>query len=266
MRESMDISQLGAHMTFSYRRLRHSVVPVVLFCILFGCQRKVPLVGQWRDISDTPSSGVSEFFQDGTCSIQRDIDRFGGHWTQLADGRFKIDYTAIGTTLVSFGNLKGDELSLDEGNRRSTWVRIGSERDKSEETFQKGQKLFSSGDFKGAIPLLKEGADHGYPGPQNSLAWLYATAKLPEARDGEKAVEYAEKAVSTAKTYHPYLDTLAAALARNGSFSKAKQIEGHALSALENDKNLPDNVKSEKRKRYQARLILYSQGQAYTEN
>lgn len=64
----------------------------------------------------------------------------------------------------------------------------------------------------------------------NDLAWFYATCPKNEYRDGKKAVEYAEKAVSISKSWQ-YLDTLAAAYAEIGNFEKAVQIEQEAISS-----------------------------------
>jgi tetratricopeptide (TPR) repeat protein len=245
--------------------LRLRFVSILMtMAFLMSCKKDNLLVGQWRSAGDVDRSSVSEFFQDGTCSIQDRTLRFGGHWTRLPDGRFKIDYTALGTNVVLMGTLKDDELYLDEGNGSATWIRVGSEREKNEETFQEGQKYLRSGDFKSAIDRFKVAADRGYPLAQNALAWVYATANSVEARDGKKAVEYAEKAAAAVRN-HIFLDTLAAARARNGEFSKACEVQREALALLEKDNTITQDAKQAAMQRYQARLELYAQGKAYVE-
>lgn len=69
----------------------------------------------------------------------------------------------------------------------------------------------------------------------NSLAWFYATCPKNEYRNGKKAVEYAEKAVSISRTGNN-LDTLAAAYAESGNFEKAVQIEQEAISSSPEEK------------------------------
>lgn len=239
------------------------VFMLVAVAFLLNCQKDNLLVGQWRRAGEADRSIVSEFFQDGTCSIQARAEGFSGHWTRLPDGRFKIDYTARGTSFALMGTLKDDELYLDQGSGITIWVRIGSEREKDEEALQEGQKYLRSGDFKSAEDRFKTAADRGYPLAQNSLAWVYATANSVEVRDGRKAIEYAERATAAVRR-HDFLDTLAAARARNGEFSKACETQREALALLEKS-NINENAKWAAVQRYQARLQLYTQGKAYVE-
>jgi tetratricopeptide (TPR) repeat protein len=55
----------------------------------------------------------------------------------------------------------------------------------------------------------------------NNLAWLYATAEDPSIRSGEKAVEYAQKAMVLAPNSHHVWSTLAEAYYTAGDYEKA---------------------------------------------
>jgi Flp pilus assembly protein TadD len=64
----------------------------------------------------------------------------------------------------------------------------------------------------------------------NNLAWLYATAGDPKFRDGDKAVQFAERAVAIAgNTDSRIQDTPAAAYAEAGRFDDAVAIASRAI-------------------------------------
>jgi len=70
----------------------------------------------------------------------------------------------------------------------------------------------------------------------NDLAWLYATANEQKFRDGEKALEYAQKAVELSGGREAYiLDTLAEAYFVNGEFDLAIGTEEKAIALEPND-------------------------------
>lgn len=78
-------------------------------------------------------------------------------------------------------------------------------------------------DYSMSIAINPEDAkDH------NNLAWLYATAKDASYRNGSKAIEYANKAVSIEKS-STTLDTLAAAYAESRDFANAVKTINEAL-------------------------------------
>jgi serine/threonine-protein kinase len=96
----------------------------------------------------------------------------------------------------------------------------------------RGQYDQAISDFNKAIEINpKEAQTH------NNLAWLFATAKVPGFRNGEKAVVFALKACELSEWKNPeYLDTLAAAYARVGDFGNATKWEEKALQIFEGDK------------------------------
>ena len=107
-------------------------------------------------------------------------------------------------------------------------------------------------DFSEAIRL-----DPKDVGAYNNRAWLLATCPDAKFRDGKKAVELATKAceLSEWKEAHS-IDTLSAAFAEAGNFSKAVEMEERALEA----------ASAESRSGFAARLALYRQKKPYRQD
>jgi len=104
-------------------------------------------------------------------------------------------------------------------------------------------------DFNKALQI-----DSKYTRAYNGLAWLYATAKIPEFQNGKKAVELAIKACELSNWKNSnYLDTLAAAYARNNDFKNAVKWQEKALESCQ------ANQKAE----FQERINLYRKGKPW---
>jgi tetratricopeptide (TPR) repeat protein len=114
------------------------------------------------------------------------------------------------------------------------------------------------GDFKGAIEdyaaALKMAPD-SHP-TLNDLAWLLATCPDKNVRNGQAALSYAERANQLTESKEvDYLDTLAAAAAESGDFSRAVETLEKALAAA------PADLQGE----LQSRLDLYRAQQPFHE-
>ena len=97
---------------------------------------------------------------------------------------------------------------------------------------QKGQYDQAISDFNKAIEINSMDAQ-----TYNNLAWLFATAKVPRFRNGEKAVVLALKACELSEWKNPgCLDTLAASYARVGDFGNATKWQEKALQLFEEGK------------------------------
>ncbi len=75
----------------------------------------------------------------------------------------------------------------------------------------------------------------GLPGGYNSMAWVPATCMEQEQRDGEKALQYAQKAIMLAEknknvNLAQCYDTLTAAYAETGEFEKAVEMQSRAYN------------------------------------
>ena len=92
---------------------------------------------------------------------------------------------------------------------------------------QLASQLEVEGRIETAIQRYREAlnVDSNNPVVLNNLAWILATASKPELRNGEEAVRLATKAVALTDRRLPlFIETLAAAYAEAGQFSKAAQI------------------------------------------
>jgi hypothetical protein len=102
------------------------------------------------------------------------------------------------------------------------------------------------------MKVYQERAANGHLSADNDLAWLLATSSDLELRDASRAVTYAEKAVAgTGRTNAMYLDTLAAAYAETGNFTKAVATQKEAMALLRTGM---DNTN------YASRLKLFESG------
>ncbi len=71
----------------------------------------------------------------------------------------------------------------------------------------------------------------------NNLAWIYSTTRRGQFRNGEKAVELAERAQQKYGDIYIILDTLSAAYAEIGSFDKAVELSRQALEKANNEQS-----------------------------
>ena len=89
----------------------------------------------------------------------------------------------------------------------------------------------------------------------NAMAWTLATNPDPLLRNGQRAVDFAEKAVAATNRKDPMiLDTLAAAYAELGQFTNAVRCDQEAIALLHDDP-LKNDLTS--------RLKLYQSNSAY---
>jgi TPR repeat protein len=85
-----------------------------------------------------------------------------------------------------------------------------------------------------AVTWLARAAGQSSTQALNDYAWLLATSRFAEVRDGARALNLAQRAVDRARN-PSYLDTLAAAYAELGQFEQALQTQREALAAAPAD-------------------------------
>jgi Flp pilus assembly protein TadD len=94
----------------------------------------------------------------------------------------------------------------------------------------------------------------------NNLAWLLATSRRAEFRNGAQAVEIASRVVQMTNAEDPeLLDTLAAALAESGNFDEASRVDQQAAQLALSRGSLDQAAV------IQSRLKLYVAGKPYRE-
>ena len=78
---------------------------------------------------------------------------------------------------------------------------------------------------------LKKAVAQGSSQAHNDYAWLLATSKWADLRNGTLAIRHAQQALEH-QSNPAYLDTLAAAYAENGQFAEAIATQLQALQLL----------------------------------
>ena len=94
----------------------------------------------------------------------------------------------------------------------------------------------------------------------NRMSWIHATSSDARARDGARALAFAERAVTLTRRQDPdSLDSLAAALAELGEFDRAVATarEAVGVATARGNQNLSRGLEQ--------RLALYARGQRYRE-
>ncbi len=108
-----------------------------------------------------------------------------------------------------------------------------------------------------ALRWSKVAAESGDAQAQNDYAWLLATSKYDELRNGTLALDAAHKAVAK-NSSASYLDTLAAAYAELGNFERAVATQQQAIAAISGEEL---DIKSE----LELRLEQYRRSQPWRE-
>ena len=167
--------------------------------------------------------------------------------------RLQLAYNNRAVCQVALGNLEEaiedyDRcIELSGGNGTPTTLSNRAVAYEGQREYKKAMD-----DFEKAIEL-----GESVPEVLNGLAWFLAVCPDGDFRDGEKAVEYAKKAVKISGDEDwNIIDTLAAALAEKGDFDEAVKEQEKAV------KLAPEKEKSD----YQARLKLYQSKEAYRSN
>lgn len=113
-----------------YTRNEHSfkyfylVIIIIALSVFLGCTgQKSKIIGKWKPvevaeytlggkkkITKNPQSEAEfEFFKDNTVLMSK---MGSGKWIILDDGRIKIDFGVLGSTMVMFGSFQGDILTI----------------------------------------------------------------------------------------------------------------------------------------------------------
>ena len=126
-----------------------------------------------------------------------------------------------------------------------------AKKQEAERAFRVGHEAFKRGLYAQGVAECERSWKLGNVAALNALAWHFATCKDPKQHDGKRAVELALKLTKLKPTKY-YLDTLAAAYARNGQFKEAVNTQVRALSLGQFSGG-------------EERLKLYRQGRPYRE-
>lgn len=123
-------------------------------------------------------------------------------------------------------------------------------------------------DYRRAEAWYRRAARSEDPWARNDLAWFLSVCPDETFHDGPTAVEFARSAVDKMqKQDYQVVDTLAAALARDGKFGEAVQLQTKALVMFSEDKEkeYTDEDRSKLEKELGERLTKYKEQRAWTE-
>lgn len=127
-------------------------------------------------------------------------------------------------------------------------------------------------DYRRAGAWYHRAARSEDPWASNNLAWFLATCPEEELHNGETAVLLARRALKLVAEVvqsdeQPYemVDTMAAALARNGEFKEAELWQKRSLLMLEEDKEVPEEERKKLNDEFSTRLKLYQKATPYVE-
>ncbi len=138
-------------------------------------------------------------------------------------------------------------------------------RQEVDNLMRKAGKAYETEEFAEAIDFYRQAADWGNAWGQNNLAWILATFRQADLRDGKLALYYALEAVKQEPKNPAFVRTLAAAYARNDDFEKAIAAQEKMLRLIDNDTKLSDELREQIRTDHQEKLALYRQHEAYTD-
>jgi TPR repeat protein len=105
---------------------------------------------------------------------------------------------------------------------------------------------------------------------KNDLAWFLSTCPDDGFHKGEEAVSIAKAAIKqvqaeTGEQRHEMIDTMAAALARNGQFGEAVLWQRRSLALLKEDGSVSDEERKQLMQEFEERLNLYTGKKPYAD-
>lgn len=125
-------------------------------------------------------------------------------------------------------------------------------------------------DYERAGAWYQRAARSDDPWSSNNFAWFLATCPDEGLHHAETAITFAKRALKIMgeageEQRYEMLDTMAAALARNGEFLEAVLWQKRAIELLPEDKELEADERAELEKEFQDRLHQYKKQQSYAE-
>lgn len=127
-------------------------------------------------------------------------------------------------------------------------------------------------DYRRAGAWYHRAARSEDPWASNNLAWFLATCPEENLHNGEQAVLLSRRALKLVAEViqsdeQPYemIDTMAAALARNGEFKEAELWQKRCITLLGEDKDLPEADRKKLQDEFATRLNLYQKTTPFAE-
>ena len=186
--------------------------------------------------------------------LDRDVDRAFALYREAAQQGVTNAYIGLGY-LYETGAGTDTDLAAAE-----TWYRRGAERDDPVAQYRLANLLLQPArDDSTATALywFERAASSGHSGGENNAAWILATSRHDRIRNGTLALHLAQRAVAQDESPGT-LDTLAAAYAENGDFTRAIDTQHRAIAALSSE---TEGLRAE----LKGRLAAYEAGEPWRE-
>jgi TPR repeat protein len=157
--------------------------------------------------------------------VPQDVDKARELFTAAADRGHVGGYLGLAYLYESGTGLTADPVVARQ------WYQRAAEAGSTEAQLRLAYLMLQGGDLpshRAASRWLERAAASGNPQALNDYAWLLATSRHSELRDGRRAVALAQRATESRRT-PVYLDTLAAAYADAGEFEEALAVQQEAI-------------------------------------
>ena len=162
------------------------------------------------------------------------------------------------TGAASLGHLYERGLGVAQSEEMALqWYERGAQAGDANAQLRLFYLLISAGHESEAAPWIARAAEQGIAQGQNDYAWLLSTSQEQALRDGDVALDFAQRAVAQSPS-PAYLDTLAAAYAESGNYPDAIDTQQQALALI-------DEVDSEEAKALRDHLVVYQSGKPWRE-
>jgi tetratricopeptide (TPR) repeat protein len=252
------VADLGAR--WRYRRLLLSVLSVVIIgALTFSAHTQA---FYWKDSETLWTQALSRTSDNlmAELNLGEAVYKLGRTPEAIAhfERALQIDpnqawvYSSMGAALLETGRPNESLSSLQKA--------IELDPKSSDAHYNLGNTFLQMGRAKEAVAHYKQALDllPDDTETMNNLAWVLATSPDALARDGEKAVQLAERADVLTKNASPIISaTLAAAYAEAGRFPDAIKTAQRAIQLALNEGNnsRADSIRNQ--------LLVYRSGQAF---
>ena len=163
--------------------------------------------------------------------VDRDVDRAFVLYREASEQGVTDAYIGLGYLYETGTGTDADPAAAEK------WYRRGAEEDDPAAQYRLASLLFQPSredSTATALYWFERAASGGHSGGENNAAWILATSRHDRIRNGTLALHLAQRAVAQEESPGT-LDTLAAAYAENGDFTRAIDIQRSAIAALSSE-------------------------------
>ena len=200
--------------------------------------------------------------------VEKDPRKAAEWFEKAAAQNYPPAMSALGAKLE-----KGDGLPKDTA--RAALLFLKASKQEFEPAMGRMAHMYYTGtgvplDYRRSFAWYQRAARTGDAWSANDLAWFLSTCPDESLHNGEQAVLIAKEALkilaeSGSEERHEMIDTVAAALARNGEFGEAVLWQKKAISLLAADDKVTPEDRQKLNDEFESRLKLYQKQTPYTE-